>query len=110
MPTNVAADLPLAFPLHLLVVPGAGSYLSAELSPGSVALLLFRDRRFGERFATANGIEAVRIVGIDSTRVAAEALAAAADGGVTDIAVDPAADAKFLTFPIREFAERLARM
>ena len=62
-------DLPLAFPLHLLVVPGAGSYLSAELSPGSVALLLTRDRRLAERFATANGIEAVRIVGAARTEM-----------------------------------------
>ena len=43
-------DLPLALPIHLLAELGEGSYLSAELSPGSVALLLFRDRGLAERF------------------------------------------------------------
>ena len=103
-------DQPLAFPVHLLAAPGEGSYLSAELTPGSVAPLLFRDRGLAERFARANGIDRVRIVGIDSARAAAEAFTAAADCGVTGVAVDPAPDARFLTFPIREFAERLAKM
>lgn len=100
-------DLPLAFPLYLLAATDGSAYLTAELSPGSIGLLVFRGRGIAVGFARDNGIGNVDLATIASAAVAVEAFDEAAQRGVTHVAVDPSAGKKFLAFPIRDFARRL---
>ena len=103
-------DLPLAFPLFLLAAPGGTACLTAELSPGSIGLFAFTGRAAAERFARNCAIEAMLPIALSSAADAAAAFSAAAGSGATHVAMDAVAGKGFATFPIRDFAGRLAAL
>ena len=106
-------DCPFDFPIFVLEIALDGSppaYLTAELSAVSIGLFLFTRRELAEQFAVANGIDSVRTASLPSAADAAQAFQVAAENGITDVAIDAVADGRFVTFPIREFAERLAKL
>ena len=109
-----SVGLPFSFPVFVLETALDGTppaYLTAELTPDSLGLFLFTGREFAERFATANGFAGrVRPAALSSAAEAAAAFGIAAENGIASVAIDAVADAPFLTFPVREFADRLAEM
>jgi len=103
-------DLPLDFPLYLLAAPGGTDCLTAELTHGSIGLFAFTGRDAAERFARDSAIGAVVPIALGSAADAAAAFSAAAGSGATHVAMDAVAGQGIATFPIRDYAERLAKL